>query len=560
VYESVRVAKTGNTPPMLTRKPLLPFTMSGCCSKGQGINYLFFPHSCLSISLFAPRGLSGRCLRFVELAVRNRHLALTIVRGKHFSATPNRQDSNTASAKYPVIQVLGNSRNKFTSRLEPSQSRHSDTGNVATQMMSMNSVLVVCALIAVGSSVIDSATRLHQPVHEGAAKLPDDYYTVEDDGTKAYGLLRIPAHKPVSATGCMWRDVCSLEFSGQYEAAFSSYEALMQNCSDSDWLNVASLGRGETASVILRRTPCGTLVAAKIPVNRLGAAHNAADCAIMRRLKPALADPHCQGCFPRYYYYSNLTGICYNQYVPSIPMGRFIHSFDVAAPGTLDIVKSAFRQAIDAVAILKANGIVHRDLLFKNMLVKVHPEETPPFRVTIIDFCWAGSLHDPEAFSFTNNALGHFTRPGDWYVLLVTVKRSRLWVLEATLPMFALVLFPRWFWEWLRVPIVNRVFGSHAVVDLDRVLVVTQLSDGVSCRRINGYDDMYAIACNFADKFYKGAKGGKYRTYCLPDQDRERTDPSKLEYVIWRMTARNRPDRLGDPATLHDMLNKVVSF
>jgi hypothetical protein len=100
------------------------------------------------------------------------------------------------------------------------------------------------------------------------------------------------------------------------------------------------------------------------------------------------------------------------------------------------------------------------------------------------------------------------------------------------------------------------------VVDLDRVLIVTQLSDGVSCRQTNGYDDMYAIACDFGDMFYlrNGAKGGKYRTYCLPDQDRERTDPSKLEYVIWRMTARNRPDRLGDPATLHNMLSAVASL
>jgi hypothetical protein len=280
----------------------------------------------------------------------------------------------------------------------------------------LNAVLVLLCLVTGGLSVMEETTRFHQPVHEGAGRLPDEYNAVDGDGMKLYGLIRIPAVKPQNVGHCSWKEVCNLEYSGQFEAAFAKYEELMQKCSDRSWLTLASLGRGETAAVILRRTPCGTLVAAKIPVSPLAAGHNAADCAVLKRLGPFLAAPECQGCFPRYFYYSNVTGICYNQYVPSIPMHRFLRSFNVSLPETIDYVKVAFHQAIDAVAILQANGVTHRDLMFKNMLARPSPGENPPFRLTIMDFCWADSKYDPETYSSTSNFLGHFTRPGDWYV------------------------------------------------------------------------------------------------------------------------------------------------
>jgi hypothetical protein len=71
---------------------------------------------------------------------------------------------------------------------------------------------------------------------------------------------------------------------------------------------------------------------------------------------------------------------------------------------------------------------------------------------------------------------------------------------------------------------------------------------------------MYAVGCNFADTFYPGATGGRYRTTCLPNQDSPRTDPSKLEHVLWHMTRTNRTDRIADAVVLHAMIEKVVTI
>jgi tRNA A-37 threonylcarbamoyl transferase component Bud32 len=81
----------------------------------------------------------------------------------------------------------------------------------------------------------------------------------------------------------------------------------------------------------------------------------------------------------------------------------------------LRLVKPALHQLVDIVALMRANGVIHKDLLFKNMMArKLSSNHNPPIRVTVMDFCWSSSDHDPEAFSNTNNRLGHFTRPGDW--------------------------------------------------------------------------------------------------------------------------------------------------
>jgi serine/threonine protein kinase len=289
----------------------------------------------------------------------------------------------------------------------------------------MNPAIVATVILLLCSP---SSARIAKPSprskpriqHNGAQPMfKAGQHEIGPDGLVQYGLVRIPANDS-NAHGCSTSHICKLEYEGKFEEAFAEYERIMMKCGDGPWTTFAALGRGETAAVVLRKSPCGSFVAMKMPAILSAAKHNAADCAILRRLSPSLHNPTCQGCFPRHFYYSNITGVCYNEYIPSIPMSRFMKAYrDVdLSPDSdenLAVVKEAFRQSLHAVAILRDNGIIHKDLLFKNMLVRLRPGENPWFRVVIMDFCWSESKHDPEAYkTFTLLPLGHFTRPGDW--------------------------------------------------------------------------------------------------------------------------------------------------
>jgi serine/threonine protein kinase len=66
-------------------------------------------------------------------------------------------------------------------------------------------------------------------------------------------------------------------------------------------------------------------------------------------------------------------GECYNEFVPSLSLSRFLLAFaSTAAPPAvrLRVVKQLLRQALDALELLQEAGIVHRDLLPQNMLVR----------------------------------------------------------------------------------------------------------------------------------------------------------------------------------------------
>ena len=58
----------------------------------------------------------------------------------------------------------------------------------------------------------------------------------------------------------------------------------------------------------------------------------------------------------------------------------------------------------------------------------------------------------------------------------------------------------------------------------------------------------------------KVGRSKRYRTYCLEEQERERTDVRTLEYLVWRMTSQRHADRLHDIDKMLLMLEGVVSF
>lgn len=304
--------------------------------------------------------------------------------------------------------------------LPPSMPRSSPP-RLSTVSATWSRLLAVVGLLAtaVGSSASAEPRSLVEGV-SGAVPVSVDVFKPRN-GMIPFGLVTIPVEPLDSAGSCDYSHICLLEYEGKYEEAFAAYERLMMVCGDGKWHTFAHLGRGETASVMLRKTPCGSFVAMKIPntegliptVARTVIKHIGADCDALRRLAPYLNQPECNGCFPRYYHYSNITGVCYNEYVESIPMGKFISAFDADTPRGLDVVKTAMLQSLDALAILKANDIVHRDLLFKNMLARLLPGRTPSFQVVIMDFCWATRAVKQK---LTQTPIGHYTRAHDWCV------------------------------------------------------------------------------------------------------------------------------------------------
>ena len=278
----------------------------------------------------------------------------------------------------------------------------------------------------------ETAMPSHLPKYAGLAVAPENQPS--NSVNKSFGLLDIPEQPIMPVSSCIGAIKCELEYFGDFERAFAHYEKLALSCSDYGWVTVAHLGRGETAEVVLRQTPCGSLVAMKVPtldpdippLKRLDAQRNiAADCAVLKRLVPFLDDPSCDGCFPQYYYYSNTSGICYNEYKKSIPLSAFFRALKPRAGGggfsnamlQLSSMKTLFTQGLSALEILKQNHIVHRDLLAKNMLVRLQPRSDPQFRLVIMDFCWATSEYDAGVTrGFTTLPLGHFTRTPDWCV------------------------------------------------------------------------------------------------------------------------------------------------
>lgn len=77
-------------------------------------------------------------------------------------------------------------------------------------------------------------------------------------------------------------------------------------------------------------------------------------------------------------------------------------------------------------------------------------------------------------------------------------------------------------------------------------------------RATYGHEDTYALACNYAYKFYCRGCGAKYRDWCMIDQEVPRNDTTSLEYPIWRMTRLNHTNRLHDIPTMKALIAKVT--
>ncbi len=91
-----------------------------------------------------------------------------------------------------------------------------------------------------------------------------------------------------------------------------------------------------------------------------------------------------------------MTGTCYSEFVQSIPTKKFLQALDPTVPADVSDIKAVLLQLLEAAAIMNKHGILHKDLLLKNTLVRLLPGQTPAFQAVIMDFCWSWSSADPS--------------------------------------------------------------------------------------------------------------------------------------------------------------------
>jgi hypothetical protein len=188
----------------------------------------------------------------------------------------------------------------------------------------------------------------------------------------AIGTYKLPKiNKAVAAAHCQKPTaICEVEARGEYNRAFTQYEKRFDTCGMSGWVEAGMLGHGHAGSVALRKTPCGLSVAMKGSRRINQARHTQYDCEVLELLTRYLEDPRCDGCFPRYYYFSNLTNICYSEHVPSVPISVYFDHVNANVSAGFQHLQKAFVEGLNALEILQAAGVQHRDLSFRNIVIR----------------------------------------------------------------------------------------------------------------------------------------------------------------------------------------------
>jgi tRNA A-37 threonylcarbamoyl transferase component Bud32 len=212
---------------------------------------------------------------------------------------------------------------------------------------------------------------------------------------KSLGLIRLPQDwQKKSPTACtaVPESVCAAEGGGNFPFAFQYYENRITECGMSGWRLVAQLGAGHAAAVSAWVTPCGLPVALKDTRRPYLVPHIQHDCAILQSLSSYLDDPDCNGCFPRFFFFSNATGVCYAQHVMAVPISTYLDHVDAKNPAGLSRILDLFRQGLGILSILQRAGVQHRDLTFRNILVKNTKNADEQHRLLMLDF--GGSKSD----------------------------------------------------------------------------------------------------------------------------------------------------------------------
>lgn len=219
-----------------------------------------------------------------------------------------------------------------------------------------------------------------------------------------FGLLKLPVFGPGNRPGpaCkQFADVCALEAEGSFHQAMEAYESRLPSCGLLGWNRTGRLGSGYQATVTLRRSPCGLRLATKSPHDLQNAAHVQMDCDILQQLSEELGTPHCPACFPQAYYYSNTTGVCYQEFVPSVDIAKYLTNHRANTTAGFAVLKRVFGHALGMLAALANQRVRHNDLSFRNMLIRVDDPLTPN------DASHAGNILVVDFGAALSAAIGH---------------------------------------------------------------------------------------------------------------------------------------------------------
>ena len=144
-----------------------------------------------------------------------------------------------------------------------------------------------------------------------------------------------------------FKAACAAERAGDFDTAFRLYEDKYDNCSDVGWTDFGHK-HGSADSVTMKTTPCNTLKTAVKGLRRTK------ECDILRLLTTGDAAHECPGCFPQYYYYSNKTRACYSEFIPAVPVTRFMAPHRNYTLQQMRVVRVLFQQGVRAVQTLRA--------------------------------------------------------------------------------------------------------------------------------------------------------------------------------------------------------------
>jgi hypothetical protein len=222
---------------------------------------------------------------------------------------------------------------------------------------------------------------------------------------------------------------CQAEAIRDYATAFFIHEQRLTTCGWHGFGRNKILGEGKVAPVYVLTSPCGLQFTGKFGRSEHSVNHVARNCDFLRLLAPHVRDPGCTGCFPEYYHFSNYTGVCYAELVHAMPMPAFLDHINRTHPeAVLQTAKLALRQGMNALRIMQSQGMRHQDLTFRNVMVRVRPQNDPaPFRVVIFDFGVSymeglkqdikaqggmGNHGFPDAHAWACAFYSHFYRPG----------------------------------------------------------------------------------------------------------------------------------------------------
>jgi hypothetical protein len=206
---------------------------------------------------------------------------------------------------------------------------------------------------------------------------------------------------------------CEAEASGDFHKAFTMYESRLMKCGWKGFDRRRMTGEGVVAAVFLLSSPCGLNFTGKFG-HKNGEAHPhvVRNCDFLARLAPRVEDSDCRGCFPKFYHYSNYTGVCYAELIHAMPMTAFLdHINAMQHDAVLPTVKLALHQGLSSLKIIQSERIRHQDLSFRNVMVRIRPQGDPaPFRVVIFDF-GSSYTHGMAQHAQARNGMGNHGYP-----------------------------------------------------------------------------------------------------------------------------------------------------